>query len=634
MKPLILGTAGHIDHGKTTLVKALTGIDTDRLEEEKKRGISIELGFAQFELPSGQKLGIVDVPGHERFVKNMLAGATGIDIVLLVVAADDSVMPQTEEHLAIVDLLGIKEGVIALTKADLVDEDWLPLVEEEIRGVISKTSLKDAPIVPVSGKTGMGLERLKEVIDEIAQNILPRKDKAPFRLPVDRVFTMSGAGTVVTGTLWSGEIHPDDKVHVYPADKEARVRNVQVHGSKEGTAIAGQRVALNLVGLEKDDIERGDVVLAPGFLTPSFMLDGQFKLLESAPKELKNRTRVRVHHGTSEVLGRVVLTDREVLKPGETAFVQLRLEQPVIPKYNDNFVIRSYSPVQTIGGGRILDSHPVKFRLAQKDDFTNRCEIFLIGEGVDVVRLYLTEAAGFMTEKQLRVRSELDEESVKEGLGALKESGEVFVMTIDKSDNYVLRAKFDAHIKAFEGFLNDNFKKNPLNPWMSKQLVRSQLFDWMSDKEFDAFVAHAQESGKVVVDKAQVAHAKAQVTVGAEDEKLIERLTKAIVDGAYGPPETTWLAKEFGADLKKLNSLADLLTREHKFVRIAPNMYFEAGLIEKAKSDIKSNFSGKQISPADVRQLFDTSRKYVIPLLNYFDMIGVTRRVGDSRIVR
>ncbi|MDP2210842.1 MAG: selenocysteine-specific translation elongation factor, partial [Candidatus Aquicultor sp.] len=499
MKPLILGTAGHIDHGKTTLVKALTGIDTDRLEEEKKRGISIELGFAQFELPSGQKLAIVDVPGHERFVKNMLAGATGIDIVLLVVAADDSVMPQTEEHLAIVDLLGIKEGVIALTKADLVDEDWLPLVEEEIRGVISKTSLKDAPIVPVSGKTGMGLERLKEVIDGIARNILPRKDKAPFRLPVDRVFTMSGAGTVVTGTLWSGEIHPDDKVHVYPADKEARVRNVQVHGSKEGTAIAGQRVALNLVGLEKDDIERGDVVLAPGFLTPSFMLDGQFKLLESAPKELKNRTRVRVHHGTSEVLGRIVLTDREVLKPGETAFVQLRLEQPVIPKYNDNFVIRSYSPVQTIGGGRILDSHPVKFRLAQKDDFTHRCEIFLIGESVDVIRLYLAEAAGFMTEKQLWVRSELDEESVREGLGALKGSGEVSVLTIDKSDNYILKDKFDAHIKAFEGFLNDNFKKNPLNPWMSKQLVRSQLFDWMSDKEFDAFVAAAMASGKVVV---------------------------------------------------------------------------------------------------------------------------------------
>lgn len=634
MKPLILGTAGHIDHGKTTLVKALTGIDTDRLEEEKKRGISIELGFAQFELPSGQKLGIVDVPGHERFVKNMLAGATGIDIVLLVVAADDSVMPQTEEHLAIVDLLGIKEGVIALTKADIVDEDWLPLVEEEIRGVISKTSLKDAPIVPVSGKTGMGLERLKEVIDEIAQNISPRKDKAPFRLPVDRVFTMSGAGTVVTGTLWSGEIHPDDKAHVYPADKEARVRSVQVHGSKEGTAVAGQRVALNLVGLEKDDIERGDVVLAPGFLTPSFMLDGQFKLLESAPKELKNRTRVRVHHGTSEVLGRIVLTDREVLKSGDTAFVQLRLEQAVIPKYNDNFVIRSYSPIQTIGGGRILDSHPLKFRLANKDDFTHRCEIFLIGESVDVIRLYLSEAAGFMTEKQLWVRSELDEERVSEGLDALKESGEVFILAIDKSDNYILKNKFEVHIKAFEAFLNDNFKKNPLNPWMSKQLVRSQLFDWMSDKEFDAFVAHAQASGKVVVDKAQVAHAKAQVTVGAEDEKLIERLTKAIVDGAYGPPETTWLAKEFGVDQKKLNSLADLLTREHKFVRIAPNMYFEAALIEKAKSDIKANFSGKQISPSDVRQLFDTSRKYVIPLLNYFDMTGVTRRVGDSRIVR
>lgn len=634
MKSLILGTAGHIDHGKTTLVKALTGIDTDRLEEEKKRGISIELGFAQLALPSGQRLGIVDVPGHERFVKNMLAGATGIDIVLLVVAADDSVMPQTEEHLAIVDLLGIKEGVIALTKADLVDEDWLPLVEEEIRGIIAKTSLKDAPIVPVSGRTGVGLERLREVLDEVAQRILPRKDKAPFRLPVDRVFTMSGAGTVVTGTLWSGEIHPDDRVHVYPANKEARVRNVQVHGSKEGTAIAGQRVALNLVGLEKDDIERGDVVLAPGFLSPSFMFDGQLKLLESAPKELKNRARVRLHHGTSEVLGRVVLTDREVLNPGESAYVQLRLEQPIIPKYNDNYVIRSYSPIQTIGGGRILDSHPAKFRLAHKEAFTERCQVLSIGDSVEVIRLYLQEATGFMTEKQLWVRAELDAERVREGLASLSESGEIAAVVIDKSDNYILKDALDAHIKTVEDYLNEHFKKNPLNPWVGRQLVRSQLFDWMSDKEFDAFVAYLQAEGRVVVDKAQVAHAKAQVTVGAEDEELIAKLTTKIKESKYGPPETNFIAQEFGVDHKKLNTLADLLARQHKLVRVAPNMYFDAELVEKAKADLKANFSGKQVSPADVRQLLDTSRKYIIPLLNYFDMTGVTRRVGDSRIVR
>jgi selenocysteine-specific elongation factor len=365
-KQLILGTAGHIDHGKTTLIKALTGIDTDRLEEEKKRGISIELGFANLTLPSGRHLGIVDVPGHEKFVKNMVAGATGIDIVLLVIAADDSVMPQTIEHLAIVDLLGIKHGVVALTKSDLVDEDWLPLVEDEIRAVLQKTALKDAAVIPVSGKTGMGLTELKDAIDEIAQQIVFNEDRLPFRLPVDRVFTMQGAGTVVTGTLWSGKIKLDDKVLIFPSGKEARVRNVQVHGEKSETAIAGQRVALNLVGPSKDDLNRGDVVLAPGYLSPTYMLDAQFRLLENAPRDIKNRSRVRIHHGTSEVLGRIVLTDRDVLNRGETAFVQFRLEKPLVVKYGDNYVVRSYSPIQTIGGGGILDSHPAKFRTANK----------------------------------------------------------------------------------------------------------------------------------------------------------------------------------------------------------------------------------------------------------------------------
>ncbi|MBE0448117.1 MAG: selenocysteine-specific translation elongation factor [Actinobacteria bacterium] len=633
MKSLIIGTAGHIDHGKTTLIKALTGIDTDRLEEEKKRGISIELGFAHLTLPSGQRLGVVDVPGHERFVKNMLAGATGIDIVLLVVAADDSIMPQTEEHLAIVDLLGIKEGVVALTKADIVDEEWLPLVEDEIRKLLSKTGLKDAPIVPVSGKTGMGLDKLKEELDTISQRISPRKEQAPFRLPVDRVFSMSGAGTVVTGTLWSGEIHPDDKAHIYPANKEVRVRGVQVHGKKASVAVAGQRVALNLVGLDKDEIERGDVILAPGFLSPTHMFDGQLKLLESAPRELKNRTRVRLHHGTSEVLGRIVLTDREVLNPGESAFVQMRLESPIVPKYNDNFVIRSYSPIQTIGGGRILDSHPVKYRASHKN-FGERCQVLAGGDPEAIIKLYLKEAKGFMTSRRLWIRAELDEDRIKDSLANLKESGEITSIVIDKLDGFILKSTFDAHIKSFEDYLNDNFRKNPLNPWISKQVIRSQLFDWMLDKEFDAFVSYLQQSGKVVVDKAQVAHAKAKVTVGEEDEKLIATIMEMIVEGRYGPPGTALIAEQAGAEQKKINSLADHLARQQKLVRVAPNMYFDVSLIDQAKADIKKNFSGKQVSPSEVRQLLGTSRKYIIPLLNYFDTIGITRRVGESRIVR
>ncbi|MCL6473367.1 MAG: selenocysteine-specific translation elongation factor [Firmicutes bacterium] len=634
MKQLILGTAGHIDHGKTTLIKALTGIDTDRLEEEKKRGISIELGFAHLTLPSGQRVGIVDVPGHERFVKNMLAGATGIDMVLLVVAADDSVMPQTEEHLAIVDLLGIREGVVALTKADLVDEDWLSLVEDDIRKLLVKTSLKNAPIVPVSGKTGMGLDKLKEELDKIAQRIMPRKDKLPFRLPVDRVFSMSGAGTVVTGTLWSGEIRVDDRAHVFPIDKEVRIRNVQVHGQKTDVAVAGQRVALNLVGLDKDNIERGGVVLAPGFLSPTYMFDAQLKLLDSAPRELKNRTRVRVHHGTSEVLGRIVLTDREILNPGETAFVQLRLENPLVTKFDDKFVIRSYSPIQTIGGGRILDSHPLKFRAARQKDFTKRCQTLSTGDPDAIVRLYLKESNGFMSARSLWVRSELEETQVKESLAKLKDAGDIVSINVDRQESYILIDKFNSLTQTLEDFLNKNFKQNSLNPWVGKQIIKSQLFGWMGDKEFDAFISYLQQNGKIVIEKSQIAHAKAKVTIGKEDEKLLAEIASRISAGKYGPPETTLLAQEMGLDIKKVNSLADLLVREHKLVRIAPNMYFDTELIEKAKEMIKKNFSGKQISPGDARQVLNTSRKYIIPILSYFDMIGITRRVGDTRIVR
>ncbi|MEW5705318.1 MAG: selenocysteine-specific translation elongation factor [Actinomycetota bacterium] len=633
MKQLILGTAGHIDHGKTTLIKALTGIDTDRLKEEKARGISIELGFAHLTLPSGQQLGIVDVPGHERFVKNMLAGATGIDMVLLVVAADDSVMPQTEEHLAIVDLLGIKEGVVALTKADLVDEEWLPLVEDEIRKILANTGLKDAPIVAVSGKTGMGLDKLKETLDEIAQKIQPKRDKSPLRLPIDRVFSMAGAGTVVTGTMWSGEVKVDDKVHIYPAGKEARVRGIQVHGQRVDKAFAGQRTALNLVGIDKDDIARGDVVLAPGFLSPSYMIDAKLKLLDSAPKELKNRARIRLHHGTSEVLGRIILTDREALIPGKTAFVQIRLESPIVPRYNDNFVIRSYSPIQTIGGGHILDSHPAKYKASSKG-FAQRCQILSEGNPQAIINLYLKEAKGFMTKKQLWIRSELEEDQVEQGLNSLKSSNEVAYITVDKQEGFILKDRLNELVKDLEDYLNSNLKENPLNPWVSKQIVKSQLFSWMTDKEFETFISYLQQSAKIVVEKAQIAHAKAKAIVNKEDEKLLSFIAERIIDGRYSPPETNLLAKEMGLDLKKVNSLADLLVRQNKLIRIAPNMYFGSELIEQAKEALKRNFTGKEISPSDTRQLLGTSRKYVIPLLNYFDTVGVTRRVGETRLIR
>ncbi|MBE0477087.1 MAG: selenocysteine-specific translation elongation factor, partial [Coriobacteriia bacterium] len=355
---LVLGTAGHIDHGKSTLVKALTGVDPDRLPAEKERGVTIELGFAELELPSGRRMGVVDVPGHERFVRQMVAGATGIDVVLLVVAADDGVMPQTREHLAIIDLLGIPKGVVALTKADLAEPEWIALVAEEVESLLEGTSIAGAPVVPVSARTGEGLPGLLAALDEVAASAEARRSSLPFRLPVDRVFTIAGAGTVVTGTLWSGTVRRDESAELLPSRAKARVRSVQVHSRSVEEAHAGQRVALNLAGLDKADVARGDVVAAPGTLTVTDRFDARFTYLPSEEKPFETGTRVHVHHGTREVLGRVLLMEADALRPGESGYAQFRLEEPLAPRYDDRFIVRSYSPMFTIGGGVVLDVLP------------------------------------------------------------------------------------------------------------------------------------------------------------------------------------------------------------------------------------------------------------------------------------
>ena len=359
---VVVGTAGHIDHGKTSLVKALTGTDTDRLPEEKARGITIDLGFAFLEEPDGLTIEIVDVPGHERFVRNMLAGVGGIDLAMLVIAADEGVMPQTREHLAICSLLQIKAGLIALTKADLVEPDWLELVREDVSGVVRGTFLEGAPIVPVSSKTGQGLDDLRAVLRTLAASV-PRRgtDELP-RLPIDRVFTVRGFGTVVTGTLTAGALAADDRVEVYPRGAEAKIRGLQAHGRPVTSARAGQRTAINLQGLERASIARGDVVGLPGTLVPSSLVDGTLELLPDAPRPVKTRTRVRFHVGTSEIMARALLLDRAELAPGETAFARFRLEAPLVARPGDRFVVRSYSPVVTIGGGTLLDVDPPRFK--------------------------------------------------------------------------------------------------------------------------------------------------------------------------------------------------------------------------------------------------------------------------------
>ena len=348
MKRLIIGTAGHIDHGKTTLVKRLTGIETDRLKEEKQRGISIELGFAPFTLPSGQKAAIVDVPGHERFIRHMLAGAFGIDMVLFTIAADEGVMPQTREHADIIEMLGVDKGIVVITKKDMVDEEWLMLVEDDIRQYIEGGILKGAPIVAVSAVTGEGIPELLDTIEKVAESVVEKPILGYARLPIDRVFTIAGFGTVVTGTLWSGQIKVGDTLELMPVQKMVKVRTLQVHNEKVPTAYAGQRVAVNLQGIEVGDIKRGYLLADSGYLTPSHRVDTKLRLLSSSSRTLRNWNRVRFHLGTDEVLGRVVLLDRDELLPGEETFVQIVMEKPVVAYKGDPFVIRYYSPVDTI----------------------------------------------------------------------------------------------------------------------------------------------------------------------------------------------------------------------------------------------------------------------------------------------
>lgn len=366
MQNVIIGTAGHIDHGKTTLIKAMTGKETDTLKEEKERGISINLGFTYFDLPSGRRAGIIDVPGHERFVKNMLAGVGGIDIVLLVIAADEGIMPQTREHLNILELLDIRKGIVVITKKDIVDDEWLTMITDEVKEELAESFLKDSPLIPVSSLSGQGLDELSREIDRLTENMEDRDTVTDFRIPVDRVFTVSGFGTVITGTLISGEINEGEPCEVYTNGIKTRIRGIHVHEVPVKKAYAGQRVALNLAGIKTGDVDRGDVISRPGAMENSLMLDCRLNYLKDAPRALKNRERIRLYHGTTEVLGRVVLLDNETVNPGESALVQIRLEESIAARRGDKYVIRSYSPMYTIGGGTVLEPNPSKHKAMDK----------------------------------------------------------------------------------------------------------------------------------------------------------------------------------------------------------------------------------------------------------------------------
>ncbi len=636
-KRVILGTAGHIDHGKTTLVKALTGIDTDRLKEEKERGITIELGFAHLTLPSGIRLGIVDVPGHERFVKNMVAGASGVDLVALVVAADEGVMPQTREHLEICELLGVKAGVVVITKKDLVEEDWLELIKEDVAEALKGTFLEKAPMVSVSAITGEGLEDLIKILDELVQKVPDKPSKGPFRLPIDRVFTIKGFGTVVTGTAISGKIKVGEEVLVYPKEIATRVRRVQIHGEDKDFGEAGQRIALNLQGVEKEALERGDVIAHPGALRPSRILDVALRYLSSASKPLFHNTRVRFHIGTSEVLGRIFLFgNKDRVEPGEEALAQIRLEAPVVCWRGDHFVIRSYSPMVTIGGGQVLNPLARRRKRSQPRQI-EELKLLRDGSHEEIILYHLRQAEEMgLPFEDLALRVSLFGEDLEKHLDKLKKSKKIKEVRTEGKRLFLAQDIYEDLKEEVLTRLEKYHQKFPLKPGISKEDLRQRLPSGLDLRVFELLLEELVQEGKIIQEREIVRLASHRIVLAEEQEALKSKIEEAFLKAGFQPPDKDEILSRF-RDQAPLNvEIFNLLLQEGKLLKLRDELIFHKNVLEEARQRVISFLEkNKEMSVGDFRKLIGgASRKYLIPLLEYLDQQKVTIRVGDKRILR
>ena len=631
MQRLVIGTAGHIDHGKTTLVKRLTGIETDRLKEEKQRGISIELGFAPFILPSGQKAAIVDVPGHERFIRHMLAGAFGIDMVLFTIAADEGVMPQTREHGDIIELLGVDKGVIVVTKKDLVDEEWLMLVEDEISDYIATTILRGAPMVAVSAVTGEGIPELLETIEMVASSITERSITGKARLPIDRVFTIAGFGTVVTGTLWSGQIKVGDTLELMPVQRLVKVRTLQVHNEKVNTALAGQRVAVNLQGVEVSEIKRGYLLTEPGFLSPSYRVDVRLRLLEGSLRILHNWNRVRFHLGTDETLGRVVLLDRDELGPGEEAYAQIAMEKPVVAFKGDPFVIRYYSPVDTIGGGTVIDPNAPKQKRF-KEEVLNDLAVKEEGSLYDLVLHELENSSQPLSLAELVKKTGSVETAIADEIQLLVD--DEAIITLDaKSGLYLstrgLELLYDQMVVTITGY----HRKYPLRSGYPKEDMRTRLFADFNPRVFNALLRYLEETGRLVIKNNLVSIPDWQVELGSKERRAISSIMQLLQDKPFAPPEMDELARTAEITEAALGEVLAYLIEQDQVVKISEGLYFTRTAIEQGRQMLTEHFDReKELTLATARDILNTSRKFALPLIEYYDKVRFTRRVGDVRV--
>lgn len=631
MKHVIIGTAGHIDHGKTTLIKALTGRNTDRLEEEQRRGITIDLGFTYFDLPGGGRAGIVDVPGHEKFINNMVAGVVGMDLVLLVIAADEGIMPQTREHLDILSLLGIKKSIIVLNKCDLVDEDWIELVEEEIREELAGSFMEQAPLVKVSAATGAGIQELVHVIDSMAREEVEEKDINTIpRLPIDRVFSLSGFGTIVTGTLVSGIISKEDVLEIYPLGKECKIRNIQVHGEDRKECLAGQRVAINLSNIKKSEVKRGCVLAPVDRMKNTDLLDVKLEILESSMRVLTNHARLHLFTGTSEILCRAVLLDKEELGPGESGFVQLRLEEKIAVRRGDRFVVRFYSPMETIGGGVVLEPNP-KIKRRFREDAIEELKRKESGSITDIVEMHVKEHGdSLITLAELAKLTALSIEEIEEASKDLKEEGLILEFGLRK-DTYLwhgdesrkrLREILEA-LKAYE-------VSHPYRYGMKKAQVQVTFFKKTKPAVFDKIIDHYISGG----------------AMKRIDEFLCTPDYEVRKDAVYEKVSVGYLLawKRAGFDFVRYSEMEhpgvpddvaddilNILLEEKQAVKVFDEMYTLTEYMEEAKDRIKDHLAKEPIiTIAQVRDMFGTSRKSAKPILEYMDSIKVTKKNGSE----
>lgn len=632
MKNLIIGTAGHVDHGKTSLIKALTGIDADRLSEEKKRGITIDIGFAHIDLNENQRVGIVDVPGHEKFIRNMLLGAGGVDIALLVVAADEGVMPQTREHLDILSLLNIKQGIVAVTKRDMVDDEWLELMIEDLRDSLKNTFLREAKLIPVSSKTGEGIDELKKEISRLVDEAEEKDTAKDFRLPVDRVFSKQGFGTVITGTLIEGTLNEGDDLIVYPKGLESKVRSIQVHSREVKTAYAGQRVAVNLLRVKQEELEKGAVLAKPFSLTPATLIDVRLSVLDGVQREILNDSRLHFYHGASEQVARVILLDdKKRILPGETAFAQLILTEPIAVKVGDPFVVRFYSPLETIGGGVILDPDPKKHKKSSRDA-VKKLELMSSFEEKSLIEGLLIENSRFaVTKKLIMGKTSLSEEKVSSALEEL----------IGDKKTYLLFNEIYVHAD-FVSQMGERFSKElalfherePLKEGMKQEELIKKRLDSFTSAQKEALLMLLKDMGQLKRSQGFYARADFELRLSENQNALKKKILERLIGEGFMPSERPKLLEDFARE-KNVDALLSYMIDKGELIMLSYDCLLPRESLEKAKQVFSelSDMGKNGVSLADFRDKISSSRKYALLILEYFDKIGFSKKQDDIRLL-